>query len=692
MTPRTRERRLRRSVFFVPAGDRPCRPVCTRIRVFVATLLGVATSLAPLSVRAADTGWVIECHSPESQPATFAAEELKRYLGHTYDGAVDVGVAKPNDARVVIGLRKDLPDDLAAHLPDAQEGHDGYAVAIRRSQSGKPLWIVGGDDDRGVLYGAYDVLERLGWRWFHPTLDPKDPHVEPEAKNPTLPEDRWSFASPMRSRALIWYVSRTQMEKTPPSPTELRTQIDWAMKSRYNALEHRALEGAPSEPLRTVLETEAARRGMMLQSPGHNFDLFFPDDPKTFDAHPDWFGQRDGERRRHNHSGAQFCWTNEEATARFIENATEFVKSRPALRTLTVSALDGGPVKPCECEVCAKQPATDRYLALLNRLTKHLAKEAPGVTVEAIVGYQHVAELPESVTPHERLRGRFAPWKRNVGRGYSEDMQGVRLAHWSDLFDARMTAFQYYSDHFAAPALAPPYTVGMKSDRDYIVAIGADGMLNLLYLEGYWWRQTLNANLAGRGFYDPSSDLDGLLRDYARRYHGPDAGPFMAEYYARLSSVPKIGNKAWRLPERKHQRFLSQLRERQLRPAAKTVGDDAVFRYRLEKAKDWHAVIESAAAAGMWLRHARTRFQSGRPGGDEMLRKANEHYEQTQALAAKVAASHRGILSPAFKPAYRLHFKAVSDRAKSSSETSTAQEATGAGSDDAAGTATKAGD
>lgn len=649
------------------------------IRALVATILGLTTCVTPSSVRGADSGWVIESHSPGSQPTTFAAEELKRYLGSTYDGPVAIGTAKPGDARVAIGLRADLPDALAAHLPDAKDGHDGYAIAIRKSDDGRPLWIIGGDDDRGVVYGAYDVLERIGWRWFHPALDPKDPEVEPEAKNPTLDEGRWSFASPMRSRALIWYVGRQLIARNPPSAAELRTQIDWAMKSRYNALEHRALEAPPSEPLRTVLETEAARRGMTLQSPGHNFDLFFPDDEKTFEDHPEWFGQKDGKRRRHDRSGAQFCWTNEEATARFLENATEFVKSRPALGTLTVSALDGGPVKPCECETCAKHPVTDRYLALLNQLTEHLAKEAPDVTVEAIVGYQHVIELPENVTPHEKLRGRFAPWKRNVGRGYSEDAQGIRLGRWSELFHAQMTAFQYYSDHFAGPALAPPYTVGMKSDRDYIVAIGADGMLNLLYLDGYWWRQTLNAHLAGRGFYDPSSDLDEILEDYARRYHGPDAGPFMVKYYARLAAVPTIGNKSWRLPERRHQRFLRQLRSRHLLPAQKTVGNDAVFRYRLEKAKDWHEVTENAAAAGMWLRHAKTRFQSGRPGADDMLQKAQERYEQTQALAAKIAASDRGILSPAFAPAYRLHFEAVSDRVKNPIEPPASGDAAGIG-------------
>lgn len=626
------------------------------------TTLALVAGARVSPTEATDASWIVENRSPTSGPAAFAASELERYLAATYDAATGAPAGQ-----VILGRREDLPAELSERLPKPAPGFDGYAVAVGETEAGAPLWILGGDNDRGTLYGAYDLLERVGWRWFHPTLDPSDEEVRPEAENPTLDPGSWAVASPMRTRALIWFIGRIQIRSTPPSPAELRAEIDWAVKNRYNTLEYRALDMDASHPLRQTLREEAEKRGLRLQATGHNFGIFFPDSPEGFEEHPEWFGLKDGERHRHTNSGAQFCWTNEAATDLFLKNAVEFVAERPELDTLTVSAIDGGDALPCACATCSETPATDRYLALINRLVVALQTTAPDVTVEAIVGYQHVEQLPERVKPHPQLRGRFAAWGRGLGRGYSADRQGPKLATWSKAFDGRLTAFQYYSDHFVNPALAVPYITQMASDRDFLQK-NADGMLNLLYLEDHWWRQTLNGSLAGRGFYDPGTDFEALLADYARRYHGPEAGPLMTEYYAALATKPRLGSRGLTLNGNSNAHFLTRLRKRTLDPATKRVGDDPVFRHRMEKARRWHEILEATVESAHLLRRARTRAEKGAAVTQRTYDAARAQYETAKEKSAAAAARRDGIIAREFAGNYERIFNGMVDRVHAEAE------------------------
>lgn len=626
-----------------------------RNRVTTVAFITMLVALTPPPAQAAETAdWTVENRSPASEPARFAAAELQRYLTETTKHRESKEL---ENAKIVIGRRTDLGEKEVALLPEPKTGYDGYAVAITKTSDGKPLWIIGGDNDRGTVYGAYDVLERVGWRWFHPKLDSKDPEVRPESTEATLEESRWAVASPMRTRALIWYLSRKRLASNPPSPARLAAQIDWAVKNRYNALEYRALEAEPDHPLRKALAAETKKRGMRLQAPGHNFDLFLPPPPGGFAAHPEWLGLRDGKRRPHSPTGAQFCWTNEEAIDHFIHHATAFVKDRPELDTLTLSAIDGGGAKPCECETCSEQSPTDRYLGLINQLTAHLEEEAPEVTVEAIVGYQHVKDVPETVRPHERLRGRFAVWQRGLERGYGEDPHGPLLRKWSDVFDQRLTAFQYYSDHLATSPLAAPWVIQMKSDRAFIEETGADGMLNLVYLEGYWWRQTLNGSLAGRAFYDPSTDPDEMLADYARRYHGPAAGPHMADYYAALAQNPSSMVRVWQRPTKNDLRDVKALRSQSLDVAKEALTEDPVFRYRLEKAEQWQTAVDRVIASTAWLGIARRLATLGRDDYELYLKRAEKRHEIAQADLEDLANLQNGVIDRGIAHAYRARYE-----------------------------------
>ena len=50
---------------------------------------------------------------------------------------------------------------------------------------------------------------------------------------------------------------------------------------------------------------------------------FLPND-RYFDAHPEWFGMRNGKRVKQEFGGSQFCWSNADARKTFIDNAEQF--------------------------------------------------------------------------------------------------------------------------------------------------------------------------------------------------------------------------------------------------------------------------------------------------------------------------------------------------------------------------------
>lgn len=591
--------------------------------------------------------------SPESPPVAFAAHELRRYVERMSDASLASGEGSHAAPRVVLGLRADLAEAERAELPPEATGHDGYAIRVA-DEGGDPRIVVGGDTPRAVVYAVYDILERLGCRWFHPPLDARDPELVPRSPDLTLPAGAWAVASPMRFRTLHWFEWRTGGRgawRIDATPAELGVEIDWAMKSRYDTFESSAAELSPDHPLYRALVTEARRRGMRIRAPGHNFDLFFPDDDAAFAAHPEWFGMRDGRRVRHAAHGAQFCWTNAAARALFVDNVERFVRERPEIDVLMLSGLDGGLfAQPCGCPECARRSPSDNVLVLINQVATRLRTTAPKVVVETLGGYQYSDALPAEVRPEPDVRIVWAHWGRQTTGSYSSPRypHSADLAAWSNIFGGRATAFQYYSDLFATPWIGIPVPAQIAGDRSFLIGIHADGFLNLLYPDGYWWRASLNAHLAGRSYYDASLDPAELLRDYARRYHGAAAGPEMVAYYDEWARTPGLGYRT-QTGMTSRERHLLAKQQGRIDRARKAAGHDAVVLYRLDKSASLQGLAELLVDTGIALNEA----VAARAVGDvretqKRLARARGRLEETERRASALVTGGGGVLDPSF--------------------------------------------
>src|SRR5438045_3016201 len=94
-----------------------------------------------------------------------AADEMKKYLNEM---GADATVAKddqpPPERAILIGPSKHV-DALGVKLDKEKLGNDGFVLKT----VGKHL-VIAGPGPRGSMYGTYDVLEKLGVRWFTPKV------------------------------------------------------------------------------------------------------------------------------------------------------------------------------------------------------------------------------------------------------------------------------------------------------------------------------------------------------------------------------------------------------------------------------------------------------------------------------------------------------------------------------------------
>jgi len=547
--------------------------------------------------RGGKSDWRILRAGPKSPTLEWAMEECRKYLNQI--GGCDLSTTDAPRGRdigapaLVLGLRADLDPADAALLPPAAAGHDGYAVCVTaKAPNGSPRIVVGGDNGRGVVYGVYDLLERIGCRWFYPTLDDKDPEVVPKRDTIRVAEGKWAKASPIRYRLFnasgMIYTVKPEMAKK---------QTDAAMKQRYNGM---AWQCETKTDLRTQYDefvssgvmAEIKKRGMFFQGPLHSFHYFLKTED-YFEEHPEWFGMRNGKRVPHSVLGAQFCWSSTEARKVFVDNVAAFVRSCPKIDILCMCALDGG--KACECSECATLNPSDNLLMVFNEMAERLAKVAPHVAVETYGGYPPVEEPPKRVRLHPRLRLLWAHWGRYHGKGYDDPTYDYKwnLDVWREVSKGRgLTLCQYYTDHFAEPWIAAPYAVAVIGDRKYALGHDVDGIYMLEHPEGYWWNCGLNAYLGGVCFYDASADPYEIIRDYALSYFGKDAGPLMAAYYEEWARNVDLCYHVRGGADGADRALLAEERKKYIDPAMTAAREDPILAYRVGKVNKLHALAE----------------------------------------------------------------------------------------------------
>lgn len=582
--------------------------------------------------------WMIVEASPESGVCRFAVEELKKYLklvsDYEFIAAHDAG----DYSAITVGLRSDLRPEELALLPAPKAGYDGYSIAVDDTKI-----VVAGDNERGTVYGVYDLLERIGCRWFFPQQDPDDVEVVPDLERVVLDTAAKSVASPMSIRidnpsSFYFEIDSEVMKK----------QLDAAMKSRYNGIgwqcDHKTYVGDQYAELeRTGVIEEIKKRGMMLHGPAHSYPHFMKNE--YFDEHPEWFGMRDGVRRKQEIGGAQFCWSNAEARRKFIDNAERFVLGSPGLDIFCTLGFDGGIA--CACPRCASTTAADLVVLLMNELVERLRRSAPHVLVEMSGAYNPVHEPPENTKPDDALRVIWAHWGRYHGYGYDDPRYGwiENLETWRKAFPGRLTLCQYYTDNFATPWISAPYPIVLEGDRKYCTAKGVDAVYMLIWPPGYWWNHSFNNYMAGVCYYDFALNPWDVIRDYAVNYFGRNAGPLLAAYLAEWATNVDLPYHVKDGTTEADRAMLEHQRRVYIDPAVEAARSDPLLSHRVGKVAKLHDLAERLDE--LHRRHAK--ISRLRESGDfekaaELIPRARVYAEELLAHMTSLAELNQGLI------------------------------------------------
>lgn len=438
----------------------------------------------------------------------YAAEEIRRsVLAMT---GVELPVSdRANGARSRIVM--DLTDDY---------GPDGFRLVAKDNA----LTISGGR--RGILYGAYEVLEKYGGcGWYaswHEVIPRKDVFSVPNGL-----DDTQKPAFEMRSTT--W--------------KDVKFNEDFAARLRYNGHPNDGLfnlgEKHGGVPLRFVERLPVC----------HTFNrILHPD--KYFKDHPDWFSEINGVRRDKR---TQICLTNPGAFETAYSNVCAIIddelEKRRAQGTdrefdqLVVGISQNDWRNFCECASCKaiddrEESHAGSLLYFVNAMAERLDRRYPGILVETLI-YQYSRKATKTMRPRKNVIpcicsiecSFIAPLEREtvpVNAVYMRD-----LRKWGALTDM-LYVWDYtpgWNHFFYALPNQRVFAANMRTFR-------ANGC-RYLFEEGgpkYADFAQLKAWLISKFAWNPDQPIEPLLDQFFKGHYGA-AAPFLRAYYDRMEEL-----------------------------------------------------------------------------------------------------------------------------------------------------------
>lgn len=509
----------------------------------------------------------------------FAALELQRYLrrmtGRNEDFNLVDDDAEPPAADDLIFVGK--PTNAGARALFSAVAGSGETLASLGTEgyriksgvlNGRRLTVVSGHERVGTLYGAYDLLYRMGCRWFAPgPMHEEVPRVDviPDIDETEKPDfvARGFLAWENRGNAdfLLWMARNRlnywTLEQQPPGllhklgilmvcgrHTAESEFLGPDNAYPYNHYRFSGDDGKPADPYPVSSEFQGDANGDGRLS--------------YFEAHPEWYAMVKGKRVpgiERESFGTNYCTSNLHATAEFVKNyiralADGRLRDADILRFWT---LDGG--KWCECDACKAQGTpTDRHLLLVHRFCEEIAKaRAEGRRTRPLtvtfLAYADVVDPPTRALPagfprdycmatfypirrcyvhrlddpacavNDKYRRQFEGWTRDPQRHYR----------------GGMSIGEYYnvSRYKCLPVC---FMQTMRTDIPYYYRSGARVFDYMHVTTAVWGNKALTNYQMARQLWGVDADCGALWDDYFAKRYGA-ASDTMRRFYESLERM-----------------------------------------------------------------------------------------------------------------------------------------------------------
>lgn len=448
----------------------------------------------------------------------FAALELQDYL------------------KKITGIRAKI-------ISDGTDHKDIKAIRFSLDKNAKLKWDgfniktdVGGvtisaKEPRGLLYGAYQLLEDVGCSFVY--LNEQE-EIIPNLPTLEFPKGDKVFNPVIEHRGLAPYGLQA-------SSVELgRNFISWMAKNKLNYIlvsENRpsdspgSAHGSIWKEVTNELLPELQKRGFTIEMSEHCTNIFFP--RSLHNEHPDWFALNDGERKLGPppYSG-QICYSNQDAIEYYATSLANYAKEHPEFHTIGTWPLDGG--EYCECEAC-KDPLT------VFNAAKYVAEKVKKVSPGMIVG--HLAYQPMSWQPPktEKIPDNMSVlWCPDNGKMTDMAKEWIQKSEQA----GGVYQFEYYlGDNYRASSNVWLNPYFAAESVNYAHKIGYRGIISLFLPMETWWRSCFNYWFFAKACWSPNLDINSCLHSYCMNYYGDHGNTIeiiFKDIFAELQKEPFI--------------------------------------------------------------------------------------------------------------------------------------------------------
>ncbi len=397
--------------------------------------------------------------------------------GARLGGRLGIYLDQAADAKLDVLIKKTSTDPAAFALVVSK-----HAIAIR------------GLSPEGTLFGAYELLEQLGVRWFMPGDIGR---VVPESKNVSV-----------------------RIQQTVQGPS---FPARWAAgrASGYRRWQRRLRMGGPFFP---------SAHGVRL--------------PKThsFAKRPEYYALINGVRKKR-----QLCVSNPDVVKAAVELVRAHFKANPTAQWIGLGPNDGRGF--CECAKCkaldggdwdpfaSHMSMTDRYMWFFNQILEGIADEFPTKKI-CFYSYASYNRPPVKTTPNPRIVPAFAPITicRIHGLGNPICPEKDKYYRWliqewgnilPEVFD------RGYWFNLADPGFMFPMVHRLRTQIPLSHKLGITGWRVECLV--HWASECPSLYIAGKLMWNHQADVDALMTDFCKSYFGPAAAP-MGKYFELINA------------------------------------------------------------------------------------------------------------------------------------------------------------
>lgn len=308
---------------------------------------------------------VLSAHSLPAERR--GAEELQWHLREISGATLPIATdSQPLPANAILVGRSRYTDQLGVTL-DPKLGQEGCVLKTIGARV-----VIAGPGARGSLYGCDAVLEKLGVRWFSPTVT-----RFPRAATVRVPDLDELHVPAFEYRSVTF--------------TEAGNK-DWAARLALNG---------------QFGGHDLTTGGDIVYYPFvHSFDDLVP--RSLFLQRPDLFPLINGKR---TDGYVQRCLSNPDVLKLAIAGVREWIRQYPSATIYSVSQNDT--YNFCQCEHC--RAIADRYggqsglyLWFVNQVAQAIEKEHPDKLIDTLA-YQFTEAPPKGIVPRKNVRVRLCP-------------------------------------------------------------------------------------------------------------------------------------------------------------------------------------------------------------------------------------------------------------------------------------------